>query len=109
MTKSEFFKMLDNHLESHNYTFDHFGNRIKREDRQYTANEIEAFTHSEPEEKIVKLKAADSNYPWIFHSSGWCLADCWYITAISHRTKAAAEKQHKIFTRWIAEYKELNK
>lgn len=78
MTKSEFFKMLDNHLESHNYTFDHFGNRIKREDRQYTANEIEAFTHSEPEEKIVKLKAA-------------------------------AEKQHKIFTRWIAEYKELNK
>lgn len=41
MTKSEFFKMLDNHLESHNYTFDHIGNRIKRQDRQYTANEIE--------------------------------------------------------------------
>lgn len=105
MTKSEFFKMLDNHLESHNTVFDDFGKRVPRQDRQYTADEIEAFTHSEPEEKIAKLKAADPSYPWVLHSSGWCLAGCWYITAISHKTKQAAQKQHKIFTRWIAEYK----
>lgn len=105
MTKSEFFAMLDDHLNSHNTTFDDFGNRIPRQDRQYSAAEIEAFTHSETEEKIAELEEHDPAYPWIFHSSGWCLAGCWYITAISHKTKEAAQKQHVIFTRWIAEYK----
>lgn len=105
MTKSKFFAMLDSHLDSHNSTFDAFGNRVPRQDRQYSAADIEAHHHSETPEEVARLKEVDPAYPWDFHASGWCLAGCWYITAISHKTEEAAKKQAAIFSRWIKEYK----
>lgn len=108
MTKAKFFAMLKDHLDSHNTTWDGYGNRIQRQERQYSAAEIEPFTFSESEEKIAELKETDPAYPWVFHSSGWCLAGCWYITAVSHKTEEAAKKQHEIFTRWVAEFKAAN-
>lgn len=105
MNKSKFFAMLDSHLDSHNNTFTLCGRKVPTQGRQYSADDIEAHRHSETPEEIARLKESDPNYPWDFHVSGWCLANCWYITAISHKTEAAAKKQAAIFDRWIKEYK----
>lgn len=105
MNKAKFFAMLDSHLDSHNNTFNAFGQKVAREGRQYSAADIEAHQHSETPEEIARLKEVDPAYPWDFHASGWSLGCCWYITAISHKTEEAAKKQAAIFARWIAEYK----
>lgn len=109
MTKSEFFKMLDDHLKSHNFKWDRNGQRVELETPIYTAADFVSHTWSETPERQAELKIIDPEYPWIYHSSGYVLANCWYITVISHKTAKAAQKQYEIFTRWIAEYKELNK
>lgn len=109
MTKSEFFTFLDKHLESHNFKFDAFGQRVPLEVPRYTAVDFVSHVWSESPERQKELKETDPKYPWVYHSSGYVLGNCWYITVISHKTAKAAQKQYEIFTRWIAEYKEINK
>ena len=109
MTKADFFKMLDDHLQSHSFEWDRNGQAVPLKTPRYTAIDFVPHCWSETPERQVELKALDSKYPWVYHSSGYVLGNCWYITIISHKTAKAAQKQYEIFARWIAEYKALNK
>lgn len=55
--------------------------------------------------KLNAYQEKDPSYPWTAHASGFTLADCWHVEVMQHKTAEAAEKQARIFARWIAEYK----
>lgn len=99
MTKAKFFEMLDQYIANHNEYASLDGAD------KYTAQQIEPYVFHEDPCQLASFKLQDPDYPWTAHASGFCLADCWYVELMQHRTAEAAEKQHKIFTRWIAEYK----
>lgn len=105
MTKTEFFAILDNHLKMKNGSFNAFGEYVESENPAYTPADVAPYEFHEKAENLEKWRKEDPRFPWIAHSSGYVLANCWYISLISHKTAEAATKQTKIFARWIAEYK----
>lgn len=102
MTKSEFFKMLNDYIANHNEYA-----QLDGQDK-YTAEQIEPYIFHEDPCQLANYRIQDPKYPWTEHATGFVLAECWYIELKHHKTAEAAEKQHKIFTRWIAEYKASN-
>lgn len=102
MTKSKFFAMLDKYLSSHNEWA-----KFETESDKYTPAQLESYVFHEDPEKLKAWKEKDPSYPWTSHASGFTLADCWHVEVMQHKTAEAAEKQNKIFTRWIAEYKTM--
>jgi hypothetical protein len=100
MTKSKFFAMLDKYLSSHNDWA-----KFETEDDKYTPAQLESYVFHEDPAKLKAWKEKDPSYPWTAHASGFTLADCWHVEVMQHKTAEAAEKQAKIFARWIAEYK----
>lgn len=109
MTKSEFFEIITDHLKGLNGEFNAFGEYIAFEVPRYSAADLEPYEFHEDPENYAKWKAENPDYPWVAHASGYTVKNCWLVGIIHHRTHDAATKQAKIFTRWIAEYKELNK
>ncbi|MEI9553716.1 hypothetical protein [Enterobacter hormaechei] len=99
MTKSKFFEMLDRYLSSHN-EWAKLGNGYD----SYKAEQLKPYVFHEDPANLEKWKAKDPSYPWTAHASGFTLADCWHVEVMQHKTAEAAEKQNKIFTRWIADY-----
>ncbi|UNA02788.1 hypothetical protein [Enterobacter phage vB_ExiM_F5M1E] len=99
MTKSKFFEMLDRYLSSHN-EWAKLGNGYD----SYKAEQLKPYVFHEDPANLEKWKAKDPSYPWTAHASGFTLADCWHVEVMQHKTAEAAEKQHVIFTRWIADY-----
>lgn len=100
MTKSKFFEMLDRYLSSHNEWA-----KLGNGGNEYTAAQLKPYVFHEDPAKLAEYKAKDPAYPWTAHASGFTLADCWHVEVMQHKTTEAAEKQNKIFTRWIEEYK----
>lgn len=99
MTKAKFFDMLTAYIANHN---------SQAADAGYTAAQLKPFVFHEDPAKLAEYKAKDPAYPWTAHAAGFILADCWHIEVTQHKTAEAAEKQNKIFSRWIAEYKAAN-
>ena len=94
MNKAKFFALLANSLKFHNDG-----------SNRYTAADFQPYEFHENPENFAKWKAENPDYPWVAHSSGYKLKECWLVCVISHRTAEAATKQTAIFARWIAEYK----
>ena len=104
MTKLKFFEMLDRCLASHNSW-----SKLTGDGEKYNVSQLKPYVFHEDPAKLAAYREQDPDYAWTSHASGFTLADCWHIEAMQHKTAEAAEQQAKIFTRWIAEYKELNK
>lgn len=93
MTKAKFFEILKYNLDFHNHA----------------AKELQVLKFIETTENLIKFGEESPDQHWIAYATGFIIAGCWYVWVMEHKTAEATEKQAKIFTRWIAEYKELNK
>ncbi len=100
MTKAKFFAMLDKYISSHNEWA-----KFENESDKYTAAQVEPYVFHEDPAELAAYKAKDPAHAWTAHAAGFTLADCWHVEVTQHKTAEAAEKQNKIFSRWIAEYK----